>query len=201
MANQSIVLRGSCGRPERPVAGMSEAREAPGSSSPEFDLGVLFVHGIGAQRRGQTLAEFGGALFERVQDRLLGLDARWRWLLRQKSEGQHAGWRELAEGWASDVLIEEPTIDRQGARGVAAAGLAPAPSGGGLGHDAGGRGHPATAGPAGARPASSPVPARRRTVPDGRDGAVSPCPAPARLGYPLPGRLELTRGRSMSWAK
>ena len=36
---------------------------------PEFDVGVLFVHGIGAQGRGQTLIEFGEPIFRWIEDR------------------------------------------------------------------------------------------------------------------------------------
>jgi hypothetical protein len=42
----------------------------------EFDVGVLFVHGIGTQRRGQTLAESGGPLFRWLRDRCEGLARR-----------------------------------------------------------------------------------------------------------------------------
>jgi hypothetical protein len=48
------------------------------SQATPFHLGVLFIHGIGAQKRGQTLAEFGEPVYRWLDDRLRGLDRRWR---------------------------------------------------------------------------------------------------------------------------
>ena len=47
----------------------------------EFELGVLFIHGIGTQMRGQTLAAAGGPLFRWIQNRCeaLALEQRNDW--------------------------------------------------------------------------------------------------------------------------
>ena len=50
-----------------------------------FHLGVLFIHGIGAQKRGQTLAEFGAPVYVWLKDRLNGLDRRWREAISQQA--------------------------------------------------------------------------------------------------------------------
>ena len=42
------------------------------------DLGVLFVHGIGTQKRGATLAAFGGPVFDWLVQRFAGHDLKWR---------------------------------------------------------------------------------------------------------------------------
>jgi hypothetical protein len=39
------------------------------STAKDFSLGVLFIHGIGTQKRGQTLSEFGGPLVRWLQAR------------------------------------------------------------------------------------------------------------------------------------
>jgi double zinc ribbon protein len=50
---------------DAPQRGMSADRP--------FSLGVLFVHGIGTQPRGDTLASFGGAFYDWLQIRCDGL--------------------------------------------------------------------------------------------------------------------------------
>jgi hypothetical protein len=47
------------------------------SSPQKAALGVLFVHGIGAQRRGETLATFGGALYQWLERACERTHRRW----------------------------------------------------------------------------------------------------------------------------
>src|SRR5262245_23735565 len=69
-----------------------------------FDMGLLFVHGIGSQRRGQTLADFGEPIFCWLEDRFLGLDQRWR----EATEGQKdLDWRSQVEVWATEGFRTE----------------------------------------------------------------------------------------------
>jgi len=63
---------------------------------PKGDLGVLFVHGIGAQVRGQTLAQFGAPVYQWIRDRFRGLDRRWR------QAKVPPRWRDGVEEWAND---------------------------------------------------------------------------------------------------
>jgi hypothetical protein len=56
---------------------IAQRADAPDEAE-TYDVGVLFIHGIGAQRRGHTLAEFGGHLYHWLTDRYRGLDQRWR---------------------------------------------------------------------------------------------------------------------------
>lgn len=44
---------------------------------PRHDLGVLLVHGIGVQRRGETLADFGEPIVEWLKQWCAGLHERW----------------------------------------------------------------------------------------------------------------------------
>ena len=43
----------------------------------KFDVGILFVHGIGTQARGQTLSTWGESLFRWIDQRCLALEHRW----------------------------------------------------------------------------------------------------------------------------
>src|SRR5262245_4350075 len=57
--DEDLLLMGEC-RTNQPIA-----------------LGVLFVHGIGAQRRGETLAQFGEPLFRWLDEWARGIRLRW----------------------------------------------------------------------------------------------------------------------------
>lgn len=91
------------------------------------DLGVLLIHGIGTQREGDTLIQFGEAIYKWLSDWLAGIGASWATTLRDatlKSPGRGAPasmildfkhrdelvqcWL-LAEGWWADTL-QPPTF-------------------------------------------------------------------------------------------
>lgn len=73
------------------------------SQAPEFDIGVLLIHGIGAQRRGQTLAEFGGPVYHWIVERFERLDRRWREVVHGHPEQSSLEtWRYNVEEWATD---------------------------------------------------------------------------------------------------
>ena len=55
---------------------LADPHEEP-TSAPRYDLGVLLVHGIGVQRRGETLADFGGPILQWLQVWCGGLHDRW----------------------------------------------------------------------------------------------------------------------------
>lgn len=55
-------------------------------------LGVLFVHGIGAQRRGETLAQFGAPLYRWLEEWSRGL--RLRWVHHGASQAAIRAWRD-----------------------------------------------------------------------------------------------------------
>jgi hypothetical protein len=74
------------------VTDQAEEVEVAGIEEPKPDLGVLFVHGIGQQRRGDTLLAAGEALHE--------------WLSRWYSRGQ------LASGAWGGVLTHDPEDPR-----------------------------------------------------------------------------------------
>lgn len=68
-----------------------------------YHVGILFIHGIGAQRRGQTLAEFGGPIYLWLVDRFRGLDRRWREAINDNSQQPLLErWRKHIEDWATD---------------------------------------------------------------------------------------------------
>ncbi len=54
----------------------ADPHEGP-TSAPRYDLGVLLVHGIGVQRRGETLADFGRPILEWLHLWCDGLHDRW----------------------------------------------------------------------------------------------------------------------------
>lgn len=53
------------------------AETPPAPPRAEFDLGVLFVHGIGDQARGSTLVAFGEPLWRWLDRRFLGITRSW----------------------------------------------------------------------------------------------------------------------------
>ena len=73
-------------------------------------MGILFIHSIGAQRRGQSLAEFGRPIYFWLQDRFRGIDRRWREAIRAHSdEALLEKWRGKVEDWANEGFKEEDT--------------------------------------------------------------------------------------------
>lgn len=58
------------------------------------EVGVLFVHGLGNQPRGQTLVGFGEPLFNCIQDSFDGVHAKW---------GQKGLTRAAAAQWSADL--------------------------------------------------------------------------------------------------
>lgn len=56
---------------------MSSPPPAEPPPAARHDLGVLFVHGIGAQRRGETLGEFGRPILQWLEEWCAGLHDRW----------------------------------------------------------------------------------------------------------------------------
>lgn len=54
-----------------------DSRSESRDRQPDSDLGILFVHGIGVQSRGQTLAQFGDPLYFWIRDRCRRLDFEW----------------------------------------------------------------------------------------------------------------------------
>ena len=70
---------------ERDCLNAQEVELSDQRTSSCFHLGVLFIHGIGAQKRGQTLAEFGAPVYVWLKDRLNGLDDRWRGAIEQQA--------------------------------------------------------------------------------------------------------------------
>lgn len=69
-------------------------------------LGILFVHGIGAQRRGETLAAFGGPVCEWLTIRFDGLDRQWRAALTKYPALLQ--WHLETEDWATDGFRGAP---------------------------------------------------------------------------------------------
>ena len=73
-------------------------------------VGILFIHGIGAQRRRQLFAEFGRPIYFWLQDRFRGIDRRWREAIRAHSdEALLEKWRGKVEDWANEGFKEEDT--------------------------------------------------------------------------------------------
>ena len=86
----------------------AQGTEQSNQAIPHFNLGVLFIHGIGAQKRGQTLAEFGGPLYLWLVDRFHGLDRQWRKAINGHSQQTLLGqWRRQIEDWATDGFQTE----------------------------------------------------------------------------------------------
>jgi hypothetical protein len=78
------------------------------AEEPTFDVGVLFVHGIGTQRRGQTRKIFGQAIHDWLQDRLRGLDHQWREAINAHPQRLAVEeWRTNVEDWATDGFHPE----------------------------------------------------------------------------------------------
>src|SRR6266545_5730558 len=83
-----------------PGNGMMEATSPPaGGGAERPSVGVLFVHGIGVQRRGYTLAEFGGPLVEWFSDWYDGLHGEW-------IHRGRVGFKDL-ERWLADLVGAE----------------------------------------------------------------------------------------------
>jgi hypothetical protein len=85
------------------------------TSAPRYDLGVLLVHGIGVQRRGETLAAFGGPILQWLREWCGGLHDRWvgvgvapddLWALVAKLATEEAPGSEdrAATAWALEAL-------------------------------------------------------------------------------------------------
>jgi hypothetical protein len=71
--------------------------------APDRDVGILFVHGIGAQKRGETLSAFGAPVYRWLEQRFLGVDRRW-----QAAAGlSRQEWRRRIEDWATDGFEPE----------------------------------------------------------------------------------------------
>jgi hypothetical protein len=90
-----------------------------GSDEKAFDVGILFIHGIGTQIRGETLAQCGGPLFRWMEDRCAALDRRWE---RAGATAQDVdGWRQRVEAvqWGSSDTSSHCPPDLA-ARGVEA---------------------------------------------------------------------------------
>jgi hypothetical protein len=77
---------------------MNEPRKQMADSRPRHEVGILFVHGIGEQKRGQTLVEFGEPVCRWITQWLDLAIAQWagtdltegslvRWALQQPDEG------------------------------------------------------------------------------------------------------------------
>jgi hypothetical protein len=63
-------------------------------SQDNFSLGILFVHGIGTQRKGETLTNFGGGLYQ--------------WLVSAKDRGERRHFTDVTLGDARLVAPEDP---------------------------------------------------------------------------------------------
>jgi hypothetical protein len=88
--------------------------EASGTHTPSrtYDLGILFVHGIGDQPRGSTLVEFATPLVEWLTERAEAVGGRAavvnaRLVPRDEDEPAHAELRVEAEGTARHWLMAE----------------------------------------------------------------------------------------------
>ena len=81
-------------------------------SGKPFTLGVLFVHGIGSQMRGETLASFGGPLCKWLEYRCLALAQSQQIPTEAAARSQRK--LETAD-WAHEVLPK--TVDRESADG------------------------------------------------------------------------------------
>ena len=78
------------------------------------DIGVLFVHGIGSQRRGQTLAEFGEPIYLWLRDRFSGLDRQWREAISNHPQQQELKeWRFKVEVWANDGFRADQCVTKR----------------------------------------------------------------------------------------
>lgn len=90
--------------------------QAPDEHS-RSDIGVLFVHGIGAQSRGQTLAEFGAPVHDWLIDRFHGLDRQWRAAIdNAAAPSALKAWRTQVEAWADDGFqpAQRPSLSEPG---------------------------------------------------------------------------------------
>jgi hypothetical protein len=80
-----------------------------------FDVGVLVVHGIGQQRRSETLNLYAGAIYEWVRDRLIGVAI---------GRGHRRSTREMLDKVTQfspetvDNAAREPELDRAKARRI-----------------------------------------------------------------------------------
>ena len=93
----------------------------PEPDGKDFALGVLFVHGIGTQARGQTLAEWGGALFGWLEQRCAALERRSREWAKPEDVARWQRQLEASEwGAAEPPALPEP-------EGAADAAPGPAP--------------------------------------------------------------------------
>ena len=84
------------------------ASGVPGGKNDEFDLGVLFVPGMGVQGRGQTMAKFTQPVYGWLQDRFRGLDRRWRLSAGEAESAAVNAWRSKVEEWATDGFKCDP---------------------------------------------------------------------------------------------
>jgi hypothetical protein len=82
------------------------AASAGGPEAGKCNLGVLFVHGIGAQQRGATLSAFGGTLYTWLAERFAGHDLKWHDALSDQPE--LIEWWLHLENWATDGFVGTP---------------------------------------------------------------------------------------------
>jgi hypothetical protein len=74
----------------------------------EADIGVLFIHGIGSQKRSRTLSEFGEPIHAWLTDRFRGLDRQWREVIAADPQGSTLEpWRNEVEAWADNRFRRE----------------------------------------------------------------------------------------------
>lgn len=87
---------------------MDIAPPTKGSSDAKQDLGVLFVHGIGQQKRGSTLVSFGEPLYRWFQERFDGIARSW--LFTGLTFSQQSDWlSRKAPSWSDPGLSLDPT--------------------------------------------------------------------------------------------
>lgn len=76
-----------------------------------YDIGVLFVHGIGEQNRGESLVACGEPMSSWIQDWIDGLHERW--LATGITRGDVEDWnRDLQAGWVKEGISPDEVLHR-----------------------------------------------------------------------------------------
>lgn len=79
------------------------AASARGPEACKCNLGILFVHGIGAQQRGASLSAFGRPICTWLRERFDGHDQKWRDAL--SDQPKFIEWWQRIENWATDDFV------------------------------------------------------------------------------------------------